>query len=486
MKLGELFFALTVKGTGDEAIARFDDAVVGAHDTAVKFEIMLEQMIFLFEKMAVRIKAVTEEQINKFKEDQKEQRELKETVKVTERKISLLTKLKIAIMGVSEKTKGHFQALNEAKTALIGTSAAIMAFSKSASDMAVSIDKIQSFTGLSTDAIQQLKGMIEQTGGSIEDVSGALRHFQEEAVNISLGRGGNIGAWQFMGVDPRQNPLTVMSQLQHKLKTMPMALGNTIGKDLGLSDDLIYFLRNSDALQPTSKEMILSDSEIKRLKTFNFEFNKVWSNSKFILSKLGAFITPLANQILYAASRMSHAINTVINAITPFMSQIERFAPAIALLFAGMAAKLWPAKVALALMALVLEDLITYLNGGDSVIGRWVNMFKEINNWVTAIKVGIGAILDAITGGKFTESISDMLFDPKKFAKDSMENLSMIGKHLGIIPMSSAPATAAATTNNVNIQVDGSKDPKATGAEVVKQFKKAVGDSYFQQPQGGH
>lgn len=485
MQLGQLFFALAVKGQGDIQMQKFDDAVTGAHESVLQIQDSISHFIFLLERMAVKMGAVTQEEIEMAKQRKTGAKEVEKESVVETKQTKGRERAVMVLHNLREKTKSYGQNLALARTQLIAATGALTAFVKKSSDVAVQLDKINALTGVSTQTMQKLGAMAAQTGGSVDDIAGAVRHFQEEAVNISLGRGGNVGVWQFMGIDPRQDPLMIIGQLQAKLKSMPTALGTVMAKDLGLSDDLIYFLKNADALEPPSEETILSDAEVKRLKAFNFEFNRVWDQTKRILTKLGAFIAPLASQIVYAADRMSRAIGSIIKKVEPFFETLKQMAPALAMIFGIIAAKMFPITAALSLLALVLEDLWTFFEGGDSVLGRWVAAFKEIGSWVEFIKVGIAAVLDTLTMGKFTEKIGDMVFDPKKFLGDIGSNIK--GWFSGdAAPTMPATGAASGATNNVKIEINGAKDSKVVGNEVLEKLKKATGDSFFQQPQGGY
>jgi hypothetical protein len=82
-----------------------------------------------------------------------------------------------------------------------------------------------------------------------------------------------------------------------------------------------------------------------------------------------------------------------------------------------------------------------------------------------------------------------MVFEPKKFFGEALGSLGeKVGGFLGIGggPTMGPQAASSGSTNNVNIQIDGSKDPKAVGKEVIDKLKKATGDSFFQQPQAGY
>lgn len=484
MKLGELFFSLGFQSSGTSEIAGFENAISSASDAVDVMQQSFNELLLMIEKIAVKMGAVTTEEMEQFRSSKNLTKGTKELVVAEKEHTKQIEKQPGLIRTLHGKLSSFVGELNAVRIETMAAATAFTYFTKSASEMAVQIDKIAALTGLSTGSLQKIGDMAAQTGASLDDVAGAVRHFQEESVNISLGRGGNIGAWQMMGLSPHEDPMAILDKLSKKLKTMPTTLGTTMAKDLGLSDDLIYFLKNADNLAPPSEETILTDKEIKRLKDFNFYFNRVWEQSKRILSKLAAVLSPIASQLLYAGDRIGRMFGFIISKIEPFFDTIQRFVPLLTVAFAMLAAKLWPVTTAILGFLLVVEDIYTFFQGGDSVLGRWVNMFKEAATWVEAIKVGIAAVADALTGGLFTEGIGKAIFEPGKFISDLFggdKSKPPEGAAVG-----SASAGGASVVNNVQMQIDGSKDPKATAEEVQKKIHAMTGDSFYQQPLGGH
>ncbi len=276
-----------------------------------------------------------------------------------------------------------------------------------------------------------------------------------------------------------------MSKLAAKLKTMPTTLATTLAKGLNLSDDLIYFLKNAENLKPPSEETILTDKEIKRLKDFNIYFNRIWEQSKRTLQKFASVITPIANLLLYAFDRVTLMFSGIMTKMDPFITKVQKFAPTLAAIGATLFAALFPVTAVILAIGGALEDLWSYSRGEDSLFGRMVSWTKELTHWIDLVVNGLGFVADYLSGGMATDTIAKWTEKAANAAKSLVGSKkeevksTIMGKPTSGI----APKT---TTNNVTINVDGTKNPHEVAKEVVKQQKKYTSDTYFQQPQAGY
>jgi hypothetical protein len=314
----------------------------------------------------------------------------KDVVKNFEKQVTNLTNVEadanstrqqgIKISDTMASKMGQFgQILSNVKFQIAATASALVYFVKSASDAAVQVDKVQALTGLSSGTIQRLGAMAAQTGMNIGDLTGAVQNLQRESVNIQLGRGGNMGAYQFLGIDPHEDPLKILDQVAKKLKTMPIALGTTMARDLGFSDDLIYFLKNADNLAPVSDEVILSDKEIKRLKQFNFYFNRIFDQSKRVMQQFAVVLAPIAEGVLFFFEKMGNMFTGVSQKLAKFSTSVRPYLLPLIVMGAALFAAFMPVTAAFIAIAAVLEDLWTFVNGGDSLFGRMFNWLTDIN-----------------------------------------------------------------------------------------------------------
>ena len=246
MNIGELFFSLGFTSSGDKELKGFEAAVEGSQSAVVMLSETMSKLIMLVEEMAVKMGAISRDELNHIKDLEREAQATKEVTEA-EKQGSAAKKDKAGILSTLKgKMDDYMGKLASSRLLLLGLTTGITAFVTKASEAAIHIDKISALTGLSTDSVQRLGDMAQRTGGSLDDIAGAVSNFQKQSIDIQLGRGGNIGVFQFLGIDPHQDPLKILDQLAVKLKTMPKALGVNMARDLGLSDDLIYMLMNRD------------------------------------------------------------------------------------------------------------------------------------------------------------------------------------------------------------------------------------------------
>jgi hypothetical protein len=477
MNLGELIFQLGFQSTGKGEVKEFNSAIELSQTVAENLAATMEKMSIILEKMALKMGAITKEEIKKFNAVAKTQKLEKGSLE-TNVKMNKEKEKQSSLFGViSQKMTAYFGKLNAARIAILAVTGASTYFVKKMSDAAVQLDKISSLTGMSTMGLQRVGAMAEQTGASIDDLAGAVAGFQKNSVDIMLGRGGNIGAFQFMGIDPHQDPMKILDQLSKKLKTMPTALGTTMAKDMGLSDDLIYFLKNADNLKPPNEETLLTDKEIKRLKDFNFYFNRIFAQGQRTLQKFAALIMPIVNGISYAFDRITSMFSGLMNKIAkldPFFEGIKKFLPVLLILGGILFAAFFPLTAAILGIVAAFEDLWSFIIGDDSMLGRMLKRFTDINDVVKTIIDGMAAIANMATFGIFEKQILgaanaaeggilDFVTKPSTVPANAMQNAFLGGYQQPNV------------NQNINIQIDGSKNPVVTGQEV----KKEVSDAFY-------
>jgi hypothetical protein len=457
MQLGELFFSLGFKSEGTGEAAAFNDTLTNTNEITEALQDALEKLHKAVGSMGAKMVSTTEN-LNKKNKDN------------------------VGLLGMlNNKMQGYFGKMNAARLQIMGVGAGLTYFVNKAAQAAVHIDKISSATGLSADKLQRLGDMAAQSGSSMDDLAGAVAGFQKNSVDIMLGKGGNIGPFQFLGLNPHDDPLKILDQLSVKLKKMPTTLGTAMAKDLGLSDDLIYFLRNKENLKPTSEETILTDKEIKRLKNFNFEFNRIWEQSKRALQKLASFLTPVANTVLYAFDRITLMFSDLTNKINPYMDSIQKFMPVLATMAAILFAAFFPITATILALGLAFEDLWSFVRGDDSMLGRMLDWFKNI-------EVSIESIIRLWYGLRNIMTIGDYSDYYAQQAQDTIDKLRGIDRSVAgktpNVPIGSGVLMNQPQGNTVNsnitFNIDGAQSPNA----IVDQMKNYISSEHRKMEKG--
>ena len=399
MQLGELFFSLGFKNTGSNEQKSFEKGIESSQQVVTVMAGAIEQMIFLMEEMAVKMGAISRGDLQSFKDLQKEEKCIKSIVSTEKEEIKQKDKKRGLLGVIHNKLSETFGTMNAVRLETMAMAGALTYFAKKASDAVVHMDKLASSTGLSMDTMQRLGDMAAQTGGSVNDIAGAIAHFQKESIDISLGKGGNIGAYNLLGLNPHDDPMALIDKIGHKLKAMPAAYGTALAKDIGLSEDMIYMLRNMESIKPPREETLLTEKEISRLKNFNFYFNRVFEQGKRVLQKFASFMMPVVNSIVYFFDRVGMLAGSAMNAMEPYMAKIEKYMGPLKVLGITLFAAIFPATAAFMLLALVLEDVASYVHGDKSVFGDMINYLKDTRTFADDATAAIKALIAVMTFG---------------------------------------------------------------------------------------
>jgi hypothetical protein len=478
MKIGELFFSLGFKNTGLGEAKAFEGAIDSTNNVVVMLQNGVDQLVYLLEELSVKLGVVTRADVAANKAKLTEKNTIDNVNKSIDANIKKVTTKNAALNALTQRVGSFTKGLQVAAFKLTAVTSAMTFFAKKASDAAVNVDKISTLTGLSANTIQRLGDMAAQTGGNVNDLAGAIQNFQRQSVDIMLGRGGNIGTYQLLGINPHEDPLKILGQVQAKLKSMPTQFGTAMAHDLGLSDDLIYFLKNADHLKPPSEETLLTDKEIKRLKEFNFNFNRIFEIGKRTLQKFSTAILPVVTQFLNAIEGISKAFGVVLNVMDPWMEKIKKWIPLLLVVGGVLLAAFAPVYGVFLLLFFVLQDIASWVNGGNS-------LFKDIFNWVTDISGMVGDLIDlllelgnVVTGGKFKDKFKDWQKSSSEFFKNMGDTKAAPS------PQWQEYKNATSNIANINVTVNGAKDPKAVVKEIETKVKDVYGNALFQRKAG--
>lgn len=283
---------------------------------------------------------------------------------------------------------------------------------------------INSYEGL----IENLRQVSRTTNQSIED-------FQRWSYAIEYS-GGNVAAFQStfesLSKQIRQAPFTHNSTFLRGLSELGVSVHNAngqiksmsdlllglsgrlggmsegkaflIGQRLGLDDDTIRLLREGkDAVQAyldkTKEDGIIQKQNLEiyeRLRKARVELSKSWSELSI---KIGNVILPIITKLVEGLTSVAEWISENSGFIQHTLELLGWLASGIAgvTLAVGLLVNslkllklgLW--GLGIGAIILLWDDFMTYLEGGDSVIGRVINKFNE---WGKSIKENLRPVLE--------------------------------------------------------------------------------------------
>ncbi|MDR1367876.1 MAG: hypothetical protein LBJ76_04070 [Candidatus Accumulibacter sp.] len=186
------------------------------------------------------------------------------------------------------------------------------------------------------------------------------------------------------------------------------------GKHLGLDAEAIALLakgkKGIDELLKKERELgLVTQDEVKASKAFNEQMRVAGRLFGDVKNRIGMGLLPVFNWLMMKFSAFIRAVRDNKAFIAGFFAMaaamiLKLYLPAI--LTATKATLLWLAPylaiaAAAAAIALILDDITVYLQGGDSLLGRWIAKSEKTSALVRFIKSaleGVKIVFDALTG----------------------------------------------------------------------------------------
>jgi hypothetical protein len=490
MKLGELFVKLKLApdGKNPEAINKFRTGLIGLKDKAEDFR-----------KQA---QLIAKEKLGEFFKNSE-----------------------FASLGLVGRFVDLIGKANAVRLAVLAVVGAMVKLTTSAANAAEHLFKFSLNSGMSTTALQRWQMQAEQTGVAAEEVADSLRSLQQRSMDIQMGRG-DAGAFQLAGVSWFADAETQLAQIEGMLKSRPAALGTKLAMDMGLSEDMVTFLRLRSTLQPADEGLILSPTEIDELKNFSIDFRSTLAAFQNALKKLGAMILPITRPLMDFARRLLRIGTDIIGWMTAIEARRNVILSMIAAIGAALAIAFFPATItilgivaAIGAVLLAIEDVASFLRGDDSLTGRgWESLKKGFRLAVDYVKDVWKGMLEWIS--EKTSAILDVLFAPIKKLQELKDMLSggaqsaidsgkgtiesgkqrfeniwdsvkgfFVPQEPALAPTSGmiqSGSVGAMLNQSVNIQVNGAGNPASVAEEVSRKLRQETSNAVYQMPRQEH
>jgi len=370
-------------------------------------------------------------------------------------------------------------------------------------DAGVELKKFAAATGLSTDELQRWQFMAEQNNVSGKEMLDTIKEIQKAGADIRLGRG-NIAPWQLFGVDPTQDPFTVLKNLRAAINRFPEDIARTIAGDAGISDDVFQMLRNTNLeFDKLEQKYIASRKQAEDLARLKGQ----WAGIKFELTSIGIQLTatflPLLQKAVPYIQKGADKLADFVKFLQSGTPEAERWkmileaaVVAIVAMAVGLGA-LVALFVTLATVFAVLE-LGPLLADLALVTGAIAGIVYLVNDLIKAAK-GMQSDFDwklAIAGGNvmagviqgiiglvdllrlnwsgavddFKSGLQD-LKDASPFSAAGLERAAMKGV-LGLMTHGGGGTNNTHNDHKTNISIDGAQSPQDTAKAVAEMLNR--------------
>lgn len=422
--------------------------------------------------------------------------------------------------------------------------AATSAFLLSASDKAIELQKLSQSTNLSTDSLQQWQYAAEAVGASSAAVTSDLESLLKTMSSpipgelnmelMMLGVSVHNASGQLRGADE------VLKDVGDKLNKMSSARAVQWAERVGISNDTLMLLKQGrQGLSELFEEaqlvgaIIPEDAinrgaelskSIKTLKTvfqalgnsialsFAPNLKKVVDNFKQFLINNADFVRQGLGITIDGVSRgfgrfwdilvkIKDGFAALLQPMQPFLKNMDAVKIVAGLVtgaLAGFLALMAPAIIqfaavgaAIAGVSLVIEDFITWLQGGESVIGdivnafsNWMDKFPELKEDLKSVGQVFADVFNAIPGliDKCIDKIEDMFPVINKI-------LSSLGKVIDFVYEGAKTAGETLTEGALKVfggyEGQGARENARRGEKILPQLTQAQTENQDTSLKGG-
>lgn len=269
----------------------------------------------------------------------------------------------------------------------------VLNFSTQAED----IGRMAQMANVSTDAIQDLGNALKNYGGSASSASSTLSKLNKQMADLRMGKGGAMAkvVMQY-GLDTSaKTPEQMLLNISKRMQGMGALQQVNFGRALGLDDATIMFLQQG--VEGVRKEL----EKAKELRVFEKEdiensirLQRSWRDLQEILKQISAiflrFIQPVVERVV-----------GYLNDIAKKIKEQPNLIKGVAVAIGGIMALMSPLSLAFTAIALVADDIATYLKGGESYTKDLLDLLQDIFDidWST-FKVGFDSIKEGVNNLK--------------------------------------------------------------------------------------
>lgn len=248
----------------------------------------------------------------------------------------------------------------------------------------VDFDNFIKRTGISETFATDMMNLAKVSNLSEETITSSLEKINRDKQDLLRGEG-NISPYAFLGIDiQNKNTEQVFNDILEQInKIQDVAKRSKALRDLGLNENLANINRNN--LQGVSTNLYLNDSDRKRLMDLNKQVSLFVLNMKLLRDKFIALSTPI--------KLFFELLNRLIKSFTNIIEKtigLEKASKILSGAILGLIALFFPLTAKITTFLLILDDIITYFQGGESAIGNFIKKASTLQKIMLGLSVAIG------------------------------------------------------------------------------------------------
>lgn len=275
-------------------------------------------------------------------------------------------------------------------------------------------------TDIALETFQKWDGIGKMLG--VENAGQQLEGLNERIFELMLTGQGARG-FQIAGINPvGQDAEGVLEQLRDRVSGMSDTASSYLLREMGLDPKMLHLLRMTreefSMLQSEIKKYQLTEKQRAQIQKLNIQLAITTQKLKYLKDRVILAILPFWERFIASVSRVAVAFADVSKKTKDILTafpELKRGFASLGIILGGILAFAHPVISAFVALYLIIDDIATYFQGGDSLFGDFVKYLKSIEDLDTPPLIkDLLALLENVN--KFME-----LQELKKLAKTKEE-----------------------------------------------------------------
>lgn len=212
------------------------------------------------------------------------------------------------------------------------------------------------------------------------------------------------------GINPMgQDAEGVMEQLRNRVAGLDDTAAAYLLKQMGLDPTMLHLLRMGreefEALGQAIKRYQLTEGQRAEIQKLNVQLQIAGIKLQYIKDRAIMALMPIWLKFVESLARVAEGLGRVVKGINDLINKIPRLKEGIIALGAAFMIAFQPVWALLSAIYLLIDDVMGYFEGKDSLFGHFINMWNDMQ---ASLPKPIRGLLPMIGGGNNSSQVNNI------------------------------------------------------------------------------
>lgn len=272
--------------------------------------------------------------------------------------------------------------------------------------------------GVGAEQLERYGIALQNYGGGLSSAASTLSNLNQQMQDLRFGKGGAIqeAALRYGISVHGKNGLATGEEMLYNIARRMETLGHAqqldLGRKLGLDPSTIALLQGgvenlTKELEKASKYSVYTPEDIENSRKFQMALRELKQSLQQVWATVSRALLPVITKIMNVVSRFFQFLSDHKGFVLGFLAAISVALGIIAIKSIIATAPFWLMVLAIAAIGaaigLLVDDFMTFLEGGESCIGDLIDAFTDFWEFLVGLGKAIGdffkGIWDSIVAG---------------------------------------------------------------------------------------